>query len=232
MFTLVRINLPSTVRDPDGRVVTHINPDYVWDHVLKNHGAWRSKEVKILYMTRRHLQEDTSLIVDSTDADTLADFLLKHIATIRYVRGIWVINMAKMRFFILPIEQARDFLRFTITVNAKPDHLQRIYDEVSSFEPGRDVMINYIAQSFQSFSESIMVSALARGRKHVDAFVNECLRPIDGVLGVEVTQISKSIRLVSQDEWLESVGPLRVAPGGKRLKEIDTDHDDTLMASC
>jgi len=232
MFTLVRINVPSTVRDPDGRVVTHINPDYVWDYVRKNHSAWSSKEVKLLYMTRRHLQEDTSLIVDSTDADALADFLLKHIATIRYVRGIWAINMAKMRFFILPVEQAQDFLRFTITINAKPDHLQRIYDEVSSFEPGRDVMVNYIAQSFQSFNESIIASALARGRKQVDSFVHECIKPIDGVLGVEVTQISKSIRLVTQDEWLESVGPLRVAPGGKHVKDSDTDHDDTLMASC
>ncbi len=232
MFTLVRINAPSTVRDPSGRVVTHVSPDHVWNYVHRNHSSWRSKDVRILYMTSRHLQEDTSLIVDSTDADNLADFLLKHIATIKHVSGIWVINMAKMKFFMLPVDRPRDWSRFTVTIEAKPDHLQPIYDEISSFETGRDVMINYITHTFQSFKESIMVSVLARGREHMESFVDDCIKSIDGVLDTEVTYINKSLRLVTPEEWQESVGPFRAAPGGKKLKDIDPAHDDTLMASC
>jgi hypothetical protein len=232
MLTLVRINVPSTVHDPGGRVVTHVEPDYVWDYVEKNHGSWRSKDVKLLYMTRRQHQHDTSLIVDASDPDTLSDFLLKHIATAKHVRGIWVINMAKMRFFMLPSDRPRDFSRFTVTIDAKPDHLEKIYDEISSFEPGRDIMVNYIAQSFQSFSGSIIVSVLARGREHMERFTDDCIKSIEGVLNAEVTYISKTLRLVSPQEWQESVGPYTVAPGGKKLKDIDPAHDDTLMASC
>src|SRR5512137_2364081 len=116
MFTLVRINVPSAVHDPDGRVVTHVNPDHLWEHVLKNHGSWRSKDVMPVYMTRRPHQNDTSLIVYSTDTDSLSDFLLKHIATVKNIRGIRVITMAKMKFFMLPADRPRDFLRFTVTI--------------------------------------------------------------------------------------------------------------------
>jgi hypothetical protein len=232
MFTLVRINVPSTVSDPDGRVVIHVNPDHIWDYVQKNHGSWRTKDVKLLYMTRRHLQEDTSLIVHVSDPDALTDFLLKHIATASYVRGIWVINMAKMRFFKLPPDRPRDFSRFTVTVDAKLDHLEDIYNEISSYEPGRDIMVNYIAHTFQSFHGSIMASVLARGREHMDAFVEDCVMSIEGVLNAEQTYISKSLRLVSPEDWWESVGPYTFAPGGKRLKDLEPAHDDTLMASC
>lgn len=232
MFTLVRINLSSTVRDPNGKVVTHVDPDHLWDHVEKNHGHWRSKDVMPIYMTRRHAPEDTSLIVYSSDPDALSDFLLKHIATVKHVRGIWVINMAKMRFFRLPADRPRDFSRFTVTIDAMPDHLEAIYDEISSFEPGRDIMINYIAHTYQSFNESIMISVLARGREHMEAFVNDCIRSIDGVVKAQLTNISKTLRLVSQEEWQESVGPYCVAPGGRHLKDIDLTHDDDYLASC
>jgi hypothetical protein len=231
MFTLVRINVPPTVRDADSGVVTHVNPDYIWDYVTKNHSSWRNKDVRILYMTRRHIPSDTSLIVDSSDPDVLSDFILKHIATARHVRGIWIMNMAKMRFFQLPADRPRDFSRFTVTIDAKPSYLEKIYEEISSFEPGRDIMVNYIAHTFQSFTGSIMISVLAKGKGHMDTFVEDCIKSIDGVLNAEITHISKSIRLVSSEEWGESVGPFTVAPGGKRLKDIDPT-DDTLMASC
>ncbi len=232
MFTLVRINVPSIVRDHEGRVVTHVNPDHIWDYVCKNHGSWRSKDVRPIYMTRRGLQDDTSLIVHSSNPDTLADFLLKHIATARYVRGIRVISMAKMRFFQLPADRPKEFPRFTVSIDALPAHQEKIYDGISSLEPGKDVMVNYIAQTFQSFNGSIMISVLARGREQVETFVDDCIKSIDGVMNTEITSIDKSIRLVSPEEWRESVGPLTVAPGGKPLRNLDPAHDDTLMASC
>ena len=232
MFTLVRINVPSTVRDPSGRVVTHVDPDYLWEHVQSNHGHWRSKEVMPIYMTRRYPQDVTSLIVYSSNPDSLSDFLLKHIATVEHVRGIWVINMTKMRFFKLPADRPREFDRFTVTIDAMPDRLEKIYDEISSFEPGRDIMVNYIAHTYQSFNESIMISVLARSREHMKAFVESYIKSIDGVLNAELTYISKTLRLVSPEEWQESVGQYYVAPGGKRLKDIDPARDDSLMASC
>jgi DNA-binding Lrp family transcriptional regulator len=223
--------VPSTVHDAEARVITHVNPDHVWDYVAKHHQSWRSDDVKILYMTRRHLQEDTSLIIDAKDVDVLSDFLTKHIATLKYVRGIWVVNMAKMRFFRIPMERPREFSRFTITISALPQKLEHVYKAVGALEPGRDIMINYIAQTYQSFKESIMVSVLARSMNHMDAFVRDCIKPIDGVLDTEISGISRTMRLVTTEEWEESVGPYFVDAGGEHIKDIEAD-DDSLMTGC
>lgn len=231
MFTLVRINMPSTIRDEDGHIVAHVSPDHVWDHVMENHKNWRTKDVKLLYMTRRHLQNDTSLIIDSSDPDALADFLTKHIAPIKHVRGIRVLNMAKMRFFKVPLARPHDFNRFTVTIDAMPQRIEKIFETVSALEPGRDVMINYIAQTFESFTSSIMVSVLARSMEHMESFVEDFIKPIDGVMDCEIIGISKTTRLVTPEEWQESVGPYFVAPGGEHVKYTDA-YDDNWMAGC
>ncbi len=231
MFTLVRVHVPSVVATPEGRVI-HVLPDVMWNHVMKNYGSWRTEGVKPLYMTQRHLQEDTSLILDVKDPDALADFLTEHIAKVKHVRGIWVINMAKMRFFRLPADRPIEFSRFTVTIDAMPDHFDPIYDTVANLKPGRDVMINYIAHTFQSFNASIMVSVLARSKNHMDAFVQDCIQSLDGVLGTEITYISKTKRLVTPEEWEESVGPYFLEPGGKQIKDIDPVYDDSFIAGC
>jgi len=231
LFTLVRVQVPSIVTTPEGRV-THVLPDSVWDYVMRNHSHWRSEKVRPLYMTERHLQEDTSLILDVRDPDALTEFLMEHIAKLKHVRGFWVLNMAKMRFFRLPLDRPSDFQRYTVTIDAMPNHIERIYDTISAFKPGRDVMINYIADTFESYSAAIMVSVLARSKNHMDAFVEECIRPIEGVKGTEITHISKTKRLVTSEEWEESVGPYFMEPGGKPIKDIDPAYDDSLIAGC
>lgn len=231
MFTLVRVHVPSVVHDSEGKAI-HTLPDTVWDHVLKNHKNWRSDDVRPLYMTERHTQEDTSLILDVKDPDALTDFLMKHVATLKHVRGIWVINMAKMRFFRIPLDRPRDFSRYTVTIDATPKKFDSIYEEISGFKPGRDVMINYIAHTFQSYNASIMVSVLARSRNHMESFVEELIDPLDGVLGTEITYISKTKRLVTPEEWQESLGPYFVEPGGRQIKDIDPRYDDSLIAGC
>ena len=232
MFTLVRIHVPSTVTDSTGRHVTHPNPNHIWDFIAKNHEKMRTEDVRLLYMTRRHLQDDTSLIVDAKDADALSDFINKHLAHLKYVRGVRVINMAKMRFFRVPLEHPGEFFRFTITIDALPGHLQKIYDTIAALKPGRDIVVNYIAQTFQSFDASIMVSVLARSKNHMDVFVDECVRTLPGVVDAEITHISKTMRLVSPSEWEEFLGAHFLTAEGEQIKDIDPYRDDSLIAGC
>ena len=231
LFTLVRIGVPSTINELEGRAIKHTNPDHVWDYVQRNHRNWRSDQIKVLYMTRRHLQDDTSLIVDAKDPDALSDFLVKHFASLKYVRSIWVLNLAKMRFFKLSMEHP-GFFRFTVTIDALPSHIEQIYEAISDFKPGRDVMINYIAHTYQPNGASLMVSVLARSRNHMETFVEDCIKTLDGVVDTETTLISKTARLVSAEEWEESVGPYFFAPGGESIKDIDPLKDDSLIAGC
>jgi hypothetical protein len=223
--------VPSIVTTPEGKV-THVLPDSVWDYVIKNHAHWRTDEVRPLYMTERHMQEDTSLILDVKNPDALNDFLMKHLAKVKHVRGIWVLNMAKMKFFRIPLDRPREFSRFTVTIDAVPAHLDKIYDTIAGFKPGRDVMINYVANTFESFSAAIMISALARSRNHMESFVEDCIQPLEGVMGTELTYISKTKRLVTPEEWEESVGPFFMEPGGAPIKDIDPKQDDSMIAGC
>ena len=232
MFTLVRIHVPSVVLDADGSIARHVNPDYVWDYVIKNHKTWHSKEIKLLYMTQRHMQEDTSLIIDAECLDALVDFLVKHIAPLKYVRGFWILNMAKMRFFQIPAERSGEFSRYTVTLDVLPEYMNSVYEEISMLKPGRDIMVNYIAHTFQSFTASTMVSVLAVSRNHMEKWVEDCIKSLDGIMEAEITHISKTKRLVSHEEWLESVGAYLVAPGGKNIVDIDPMYDDSMIAGC
>lgn len=230
MFSLVRIYVPLTTHDSKRGISTQI-VDRTWDHIVEHHRSWRTDEVKPIYVTHRHLQEDTSLIVDAANPDVLADFLLSHIATIENVRGIWTINMAKIRFFKTPREHHSDLSRFTVTIDAMPKHLDRIYETISELKPGRDIIINYIAHTFQSPAASIMVSVLARSMNHIEAFVNDYVRSQEGVVDAAITFISRTMRLASPKEWKEALGPYFVAPGGKPIRDINVD-DDSLIAGC
>lgn len=232
MFTLVRIHVPSTVTDSTGRHVTHPDPNHIWEFISRNHEKMRTEDVRLLYMTRRHLQDDTSLIIEAKDTDALSDFINKHLAHLKYVRGIRVINMSKMRFFKVPLEHPSGFFRFTITIDALPSHLEKVYDTIAALKPGRDIVVNYIAQTFQSFDASIMVSVLARSKNHMDVFVDDCIRPLPGVVDAEITHISKTMRLVSPSEWEQFLGAHFITAEGEQIKDIDPYRDDSLIAGC
>lgn len=230
VFALVRMYVPLVVRDQKSGVSRQI-ADEVWDRVVKEHAKWRSRRVKPLFLTHRDLQEDTSLIVKASDPDALADFLATHISSIPNLRGIWVLNMANIRVFRLPEDRPRALRRFTVTIDALPKHVRDIYEHISSLGPSDEIIITYIAQTFQSFHASIMVSVLAKSRNHMETFVRDYIKPLQGVEDTEITYISKTLRLVSAEQWLKEVGPRLVSPGRTLVKKLDAD-DDSLFAAC
>ncbi len=230
MFALVRIYEPTTIPDLKTGVLT-MPESQVWERVVSQHEKWDNGDVRLLYVTRRHLQEDTSLIIDAKNEDALTNFLLTHIATMKSVRGIWVLPLTKMKFFEIPKRGTEGFNRFTITVNMIPEHLGNVYDSISALRPGRDIIVNYIALTFQSFKAPLMVCVLARSRNHVNQFVDRYIRPLEGVLDVETAYISKWLRLVSTEDWRNHVGNHIVPAGHEPIEDIEAE-DDSLMSGC
>ena len=208
-----------------------MSPDHIWDYVLKNNDDWAGDDSRILYMTQRYMQEDTSLIIESKDPDSLADFLLQHFATLKHVRGIWVLTLAKMRFFEVPASHPHDMPRFTITIDAAPDHMAKIFDSISALEPSKDLIINYIVHTFQSFNASIMVSVLARSKSHMEAFVDEYIKPMEGVISTDMTYIHRTIRMVSAEELQKSFGHYYISHGGERIKDMEVE-DYSMLSGC
>lgn len=230
MLALVRIHVPLTICDPRTGVTRQVT-DTVWDHIVHNHASWHTDDIKPLYLTRRYLQEDTSLIVDARDSDALAEFLTRNIAPIENVGGIWVVNMARVRLYKTPKERHSDLSRFTVTLNVVPRHMDQVYDAIASLGHGRDVIIVYLAHTFQSPKASIVISVLARSANHLEAFVKEYIEPLEGVISAEVNYISKTLRLASPKEWKECLGPCFIDQSGEAIRDIDVE-DDSLMAGC
>lgn len=231
VLALVRIHVPSVEHDDKHKGHLRINPDYIWDYVLKNNEEWLGENSRILYMTQRYMQDDTSLIVEAKDHDALADFLLQHFAALKHVRGIWVLNLLKMRFFDVPAGHLHDMPRFTVTVDAKPEHMEKIFENISSFESSKDVIINYLTYTFQSFNASIMLSVLARSKNHMETFVSEYIKPLDGVVSTDITYIHRTIRLISSDEWQKSFGHMYIGHGGEQIRDLEAE-DVTLFSGC
>jgi len=232
MLALVRIHVPSSIHDSKHHERIRVNPDHIWDYVMKHHESWDNDGPKIFYMTQRYMQDDTSLIMEAKDLDSIADFLLKHFAANKYVRGIWVLNLAKMTFFEIPPDHLEGLDRFTVTIDATPQHLEKIFDSISSFGSSNELMINYITYTFQSFNSSIMLSMLARNKNHMESFVNEYIKPLEGVLSTDITYIHRTIRLVSSDEWKKSFGHMYRLHGGEQIKDIDADEDTSRFSCC
>jgi len=230
VFALVRMSVPLVVRDSNRGISRQVT-DEIWNRIVSEHAKWRSRRVKPLFLTHRDMQEDTSLIVKAADPDSLADFIGTHISTMPNLRGIWVLNMANIKVFRLPKERPRDLRRFTVTIDALPRHVREIYERLSDLRPSDEIIITYIAQTYHSFDASILVSVLARSRNHMEAFVKQYIDPLQGVEGTEITYISKTLRLVSPEQWLKEVGPYLVSPGRMRVKKLDAD-DDSLFAAC
>jgi len=66
----------------------------------------------------------------------------------------------------------------------------------------------------------------------MDVFVDECVRTLPGVVDAEITQISKTMRLVSPSEWEEFLGAHFLTAEGEQIKDIDPYRDDSLIAGC
>jgi len=224
------MHVPLVVHDKKSSVSRQVI-DQVWDYVVENHTKWRTKKVRPLFITHRDMQEDTSLIVRADDIDALAHFITTHIAQIPHLRGIWVLNMANIRIFRLPKDRPSGLLRFTVTIDALPKHMEEVYERISALKPSDEIIITYITQTFQSFHACIMASILAKSRNHIEAFVNEYVRPLPGVEDTDITFISKTLRLVPPQEWLKEVGQYLVSPGRERIRKLDVD-DDSLFAAC
>lgn len=224
------MHVPIVVHDIKKGCTRHVIND-VWNYVVENHSKWRTKQIMPLFITHRDMQEDTSLIVRADNPDAIANFIETHITQIPNLRSIWVLNMAKIKIFRLPDDRPRDLIRFTITIDALPKFMGSIYDHVSALRPSDEIIVTYVTETYQSFRASIMVSVLARSRNHIEAFVKDHIRSLPGVEDADITYISKTLRLVSQQEWLEEVEPFLVVPGSEPMKSLEVD-DDSLFSAC
>lgn len=193
---------------------------YIWDYVVKNYPSWKDNNVEVLYLTQRCDERDTSLIVDIKDSNAFGDFVIKHIAPLEHIDGIWLFNLIRPRFFLIPEGTPHNYQRHTVTIDADPQEYANIYETISKIQPTEDVIITYIAYTFQAERQDILISVIGRDSDAIEKFVSRHIKTLKGIRGLETTFITRTKRLVSSDEWREYIkSHMGFFPKSKEVKK-------------
>jgi hypothetical protein len=177
------------------------------------------------------MQEDISLFIDAKDSDKLADFLVKKIGPREEIKGLWVFNLLKPKFFQYPSGIPHNLARFTVTINAEPQKLEDIYDTLSHYLPTKQVIPAYLAYTFHGFKSDIILSILSDGQTTVNTFVDRYVKSLDGVIKTKIVRISKTQRVVSTKEWITRAGSHFIPLKGKTIEDFVALEDDWI-AGC
>ncbi len=175
--------------------------DEVWQYIKDNYRKWRSVDnLMLLYLTKRFVAGETSLIAEAKDADTFLNFLSQHILPLECVSGVHIFNLMKPRFLQIPRGTCLDLKRFTVTITANPEQYQEIHDAVCRIKPSKYFVVGYIAYSFQEHGSDMVVSVLAKGLSAAKKGVLEHIESLEGVLDTDLVRITRTKRLYSLAE--------------------------------
>jgi hypothetical protein len=194
--------------------------DEVWQYIRSNYKKWRSEEnIALLYLTKRFVPGETSLIVNANDADVFLNFLNQHIFPLECVIGAHIFNLTRYKFFPIPTGSCLDLKRFTVTINAVPKHYKEIYNEICKIEPTKHFVVNYIAYSFHEHGSDIIVSILAKGSHDAKEGVRKHIEPLEGIVNTDIMWISKTKKLCpdSQEKKLKGLQYMPDEPLGMEM---------------
>jgi hypothetical protein len=170
--------------------------DEVWQHVKGNYKKWREDgNITLLYLTKRFVPGETSLIVDASEANYFLKFLEDNILPLNSISGAYIFNLMKSRFFPIPKGTCADLKRFTVTINTEPKRYAEIYKTIASIKPQKNFVIGYLAFTFQEPGSDIVVSILAKNHSEAKSGVKEHMESLKGVLDTNITRITKTKRL-------------------------------------
>jgi DNA-binding Lrp family transcriptional regulator len=176
----------------------------LWDHVVEDHKALETPGVDLLYMTRRQGHGDTSLIVDVTDCDSLANLVFKVTQLHPEVTSVSTLSMMKPMFFPLPRGTPR-LERFTVTIECEASQCNAVYEKLKNIRPTHDNVLTYVACIFREGGRSILISVLSRSLETLGEMISRDIATIKGVKGTDVTRIVKTRKLATTEKWKRTV---------------------------
>jgi hypothetical protein len=230
-LVIVRVGIQTEVKINNAVHFQTDNFDKFWNYILVNQPSWKIDGVTILYMTQRYAKNDISLFIKAKDQDTLAKYLLERLAKIQSIGGFWIINLFEPRFFLSTNNSSESLTRFTLNITTDPSQNENIYQQISHMLPNKDFMISYIAYTFHKFKSDIIVSILCTGSSTLNGIVDKYIRNLDGIFDIEITRISRTLKLVTSEE-LREVGGVVFEPSEGLIIEELSSHEEDMMSGC
>ncbi len=171
--------------------------DEVWQHICTNYRKWTGdKNIALLYLSKRFVLGENSLIADVRDADYFLSFLKKHLFPLECVNSVQLFNLMKPIFFLVPQGMCLDLKRFTVTISARPSNCRDIYEAICDIKPTKDFVVHYVAYTFSDHGCDIVTSVLAKGLSSVKKGVRRQIDVMDGVHNTQCVWITKTKELL------------------------------------
>jgi DNA-binding Lrp family transcriptional regulator len=186
------------------------------------------KQAKLLYVDRCYTHSDINMMYDISDFEVLprmfTEFLMK-------MDGVWdvqIIQLFSPKFFKIPkYVDLEKWGRFTVTIDVKSDKTEAAYKHLRDLAASDEAAITFLAYTFYSYDNDIILTLLAPDIKSAGKFVDEKIRTVDGVIDTELWEIEKSKFAVDHMEWVNYINHYREG-------DLDEDEvfDDAFICGC
>jgi DNA-binding Lrp family transcriptional regulator len=170
------------------------------------------KNVNVLYLTRCFTHSDISLIIDVSDPDILPEFITTEILKMDGAWDIRTIHLLNPHFFKLPDNvDYKSYGHFTITLDVRSDATDVVLRQIRNLASSDEAAISFLAYSFYSYDNDIIMSLLAPDIKSAGKFVDEKIRSIDGLIDTFLWQISKWKFVINEKDWFKYINYSRLS---------------------
>jgi len=191
------------------------NEDKVWAAIESSLQALTSKGIIPLYLSKRAHHMDSSFIVSAPSNEVFFDVLINILAGVGSADGLWIFPLVKPKFFDVPTNVGKDASRFLITITTRPSDAMKVYNAISSFRQTSDLSMTYLAFTCQRYCDTLTLSVFAKSNDHVNRFVEQELKVVEGISRSEITPMTKSKRLLPYAEMVDvlrkEVGDIDIA---------------------
>jgi DNA-binding Lrp family transcriptional regulator len=186
------------------------------------------EKMKILYLARCFTHSDISIMVDVKDENFLPEFITREILTMDGVFDMRTIHLFSPNFFKIPkAVDVKTTKHFTVTLDIKSDKTQVVFNYLRDFAATEEAAISFMAYSFFSYENDIILTLLAPDIESAGKFVQEKIRPIEGVIDSVLWQIESWELIIDHIEFLDYINYYRI-------EDMISEEliDDTYICAC
>jgi DNA-binding Lrp family transcriptional regulator len=186
------------------------------------------KQVNLLYLDRCYTHSDINMMLDVKDFEVIPRFFTEFLQDIDGVWDLQIIQLFSPNFFKIPdYVDLETWGRFTVTLDVKTSKTEAVFKYLRDFAATDEAAITFLAYSFFSYQNDIILTLLAPDIKSAGKFVDEKIRSIDGVIDSVLWEIEKWQFAVPHEEWVKYINYYR-----KGDLADDEVFDDAFICGC
>ena len=185
------------------RIQSQASVTMLWDEVLSKKEELQkilNTNGKILYISKRCNCNEVSIFMHVANMNILGDFIASHLAKLKGVDAIWLLNMLKPAFFASP-PNIEKMDRYTVTLKIYPAKLSEIYENLFSLKLPPETSMTYLAYTFHLLGDCLQFSLVTNNGDTLKGYISNTIRQLPGVLCTTVCKIEKTALFVLHGEW-------------------------------